>query len=43
MRGRQGQRRVSLKDRRELKILIGWGGNSTQGSGEMKIQKEGRN
>lgn len=29
LRGRQGQRRVSLKDRGELKILKGWGGNRT--------------
>lgn len=29
LRGRQGQRRVSLKDSGELKILKGWGGNRT--------------
>lgn len=33
LRGRQGQGRVSLKDGGELKILVGWRGNSTQRRG----------
>lgn len=43
LRGRQGQRRVSLKDRGELKILIGWGGNGTQRRGRDENTKEGHN